>query len=144
MLHALLTYPEAPSELLVRRSDGALQIGNAIRSLAPERTHALRVGTLGSRDAPIPLEMRDRKFEKHPGTPVDRKMENYLAAALRPSGMLCFHKNPDRADLRTGERSTPHADSSSMVYFCRNAVCKDVVSGAFWLFTAASRVGRLV
>ncbi|TGP46505.1 hypothetical protein EN873_39105 [bacterium M00.F.Ca.ET.230.01.1.1] len=47
VLHALLTYREAPFKLLVGHSKGALQIGNAIRSLAPERTHALRVVTLG-------------------------------------------------------------------------------------------------
>jgi hypothetical protein len=37
---------------LVGHSKGALQIGNAIQSLPPERTHALRVVTLGCPIAP--------------------------------------------------------------------------------------------
>jgi len=47
VLHALLTYREAPFKLLVGHSKGALQIGNAIQSLPPERTNALGVMTLG-------------------------------------------------------------------------------------------------
>ena len=47
VLHALLTYREAPFRLLVGHSKGALQIGNGIQTLPPERTLALRVVTLG-------------------------------------------------------------------------------------------------
>jgi len=47
VLHALLLHREAPFKLLVGHSKGALQIGNAIRSLPPERTHDLHVVTLG-------------------------------------------------------------------------------------------------
>ena len=47
VLHALLTHRQAPFKLLVGHSKGALQIGNAIQSLPAERTHALRVVTLG-------------------------------------------------------------------------------------------------
>jgi len=46
-LHALLEYREKPFRLLVGHSKGALQINNAIQSLAVERTQGLRVVTLG-------------------------------------------------------------------------------------------------
>jgi hypothetical protein len=46
-LHALLEYRETPFRLLVGHSKGALQINNAIQSLAVERTQGLRVVTLG-------------------------------------------------------------------------------------------------
>ena len=46
-LHALLEYREKPFRLLVGHSKGALQISNAIQSLAVERTQGLRVVTLG-------------------------------------------------------------------------------------------------
>ncbi|MCA1500254.1 hypothetical protein [Bradyrhizobium sp. NBAIM14] len=47
VLHALLLHRDAAFKLLVGHSKGALQIGNAIRSLPPDRTHELRVVTLG-------------------------------------------------------------------------------------------------
>ncbi|MCC8954346.1 hypothetical protein H8B02_13055 [Bradyrhizobium sp. Pear77] len=47
VLHALLLHRETPFKLLVGHSKGALQIGNAIRSLPPERAQDLRVVTLG-------------------------------------------------------------------------------------------------
>jgi hypothetical protein len=47
VLHALLEYRDTPFRLLVGHSKGALQIGNAIQSLAPTRTEGLRVVTLG-------------------------------------------------------------------------------------------------
>jgi hypothetical protein len=47
VLHSLLLHRDAPFKLLVGHSKGALQIGNAIRSLPPERTHGLDVLTLG-------------------------------------------------------------------------------------------------
>lgn len=47
VLHALLLHRKAPFKLLVGHSKGALQIGNAIRSLPPDRTHGLDVITLG-------------------------------------------------------------------------------------------------
>jgi hypothetical protein len=46
-LHALLEYRKTPFRLLVGHSKGALQINNAIQSLAVERTQGLRVVTLG-------------------------------------------------------------------------------------------------
>jgi hypothetical protein len=46
-LHALLEYREKPFRLLVGHSKGALQINNAIQSLAVERTQGMRVVTLG-------------------------------------------------------------------------------------------------
>ena len=46
-LHALLEHRATPFRVLVGHSKGALQISNAIRSLAPERTRGLRVVTLG-------------------------------------------------------------------------------------------------
>jgi len=45
--HALLEHRDTPFKLLVGHSKGALQIGNAILSLPAERTHGLRVVTLG-------------------------------------------------------------------------------------------------
>jgi len=47
VLHALMQHRERPFKLLIGHSKGALQIGNAILSLAPERTRGLRVVTLG-------------------------------------------------------------------------------------------------
>jgi hypothetical protein len=47
VLHALLLHREVPFKLLVGHSKGALQIGNAIRSVPPDRTDGLRVVTLG-------------------------------------------------------------------------------------------------
>ncbi|WP_213739375.1 hypothetical protein [Bradyrhizobium sp. dw_411] len=47
VLHALLERRETPFRLLVGHSKGALQIGNAIESLPPERTRSLHVVTLG-------------------------------------------------------------------------------------------------
>ena len=47
VLHALLEYRETPFKLLVGHSKGALQIGNAIQSLPPDRTRGLCVLTLG-------------------------------------------------------------------------------------------------
>lgn len=52
VLHDLLQYRDKPFELLVGHSKGALQIGNAIASLPPERTKGLRVVTLGCPIAP--------------------------------------------------------------------------------------------
>jgi hypothetical protein len=46
-LHALLEQREMPFRLLVGHSKGALQINNAIQSLAVARTQGLRVVTLG-------------------------------------------------------------------------------------------------
>ena len=48
MLHALLSRPDAQAlQLLVGHSKGALQIGNALLSLAPACTEGLHVVTLG-------------------------------------------------------------------------------------------------
>lgn len=47
VLHALLQHREPRFRLLLGHSKGALQIGNAIQSLSPERTQGLRVVTLG-------------------------------------------------------------------------------------------------
>jgi hypothetical protein len=47
VLHALLEHRVTPFSLLVGHSKGALQINNAIQSLPAERTHGLRVVTLG-------------------------------------------------------------------------------------------------
>jgi hypothetical protein len=47
VLHALLEYREPPFKLLIGHSKGALQIGNAIESLAAERTQGMNVVTLG-------------------------------------------------------------------------------------------------
>jgi hypothetical protein len=44
VLHDLLEHRERPFELLIGHSKGALQIGNAIESLPPDRTRQLRVG----------------------------------------------------------------------------------------------------
>jgi hypothetical protein len=64
VLHALLTYREAPFKLLVGHSKGALQIGNAIRSLPPERTHGLRVVTLG---CPIATNVEGVNYHQYLG-----------------------------------------------------------------------------
>ena len=47
VLHALMLHRKPPFKLLIGHSKGALQIGNAILSLAPECTRGLRVVTLG-------------------------------------------------------------------------------------------------
>ena len=47
VLHALLEHRATPFRLLVGHSKGALQINNALQSLAAERTQGLRVVTLG-------------------------------------------------------------------------------------------------
>jgi len=55
VLHALMRDRPAPFRMLVGHSKGALQIGNALRSLDPERTHGLKIVTLGcpiAEDAP--------------------------------------------------------------------------------------------
>jgi hypothetical protein len=64
VLHALLIYRETPFRLLVGHSKGALQIGNAIRSLPPERTRELRVVTLG---CPIATDVDDVSFYQYLG-----------------------------------------------------------------------------
>jgi hypothetical protein len=64
VLHALLIYRETPFRLLVGHSKGALQIGNAIRSLPPERTRELRVVTLG---CPIATDVDDVNFYQYLG-----------------------------------------------------------------------------
>lgn len=55
VLHALMQDRPSPFRLLVGHSKGALQIGNALRSLDPDRTKDVRVVTLGcpiAQDAP--------------------------------------------------------------------------------------------
>jgi hypothetical protein len=55
VLHALMMRDTRQFRLLVGHSKGALQIGNALRSLNPDRTEGLRVVTLGcpiAKDAP--------------------------------------------------------------------------------------------
>jgi len=53
VLHALLSRPDAQAlQLLVGHSKGALQIGNALLSLAPDCTEGLHVVTLGCPIAP--------------------------------------------------------------------------------------------
>jgi hypothetical protein len=47
VLHALLDHRVTPFRLVIGHSKGALQINNAIQSLAAERTQGLRVVTLG-------------------------------------------------------------------------------------------------
>ena len=47
VLHALIEFRDAPFRLLVGHSKGALQIGNAIRSLPSAKTDGLQVVTLG-------------------------------------------------------------------------------------------------
>lgn len=64
VLHALLLYRDAPFRLLVGHSKGALQIGNAIRSLPPQRTQALRVVTLG---CPIATNVEGVEFYQYLG-----------------------------------------------------------------------------
>jgi hypothetical protein len=64
VLHALLIYREAPFKLLVGHSKGALQIGNAIRSLPPQRTSGLRVVTLG---CPIATNVEDVSYYQYLG-----------------------------------------------------------------------------
>ena len=64
VLHALLIHREAPFRLLVGHSKGALQIGNAIGSLPPERTHGLRVVTLG---CPIAMNVEGVSYHQYLG-----------------------------------------------------------------------------
>ena len=55
VLHTLMRDRPSPFKLLVGHSKGALQIGNALRSLDPDRTRGVRVVTLGcpiAKDAP--------------------------------------------------------------------------------------------
>lgn len=55
VLHALMKERAKPFSIVVGHSKGALQIGNALRSLDPDRTQGLRVVTLGcpiAEDAP--------------------------------------------------------------------------------------------
>lgn len=55
VLHSLLLHSPGQFRMVVGHSKGALQIGNALRSLPPDRTHGLDVVTLGcpvARDAP--------------------------------------------------------------------------------------------
>jgi hypothetical protein len=55
VLHALMRERPSPFKILVGHSKGALQIGNALRSLDADRTHEVRVVTLGcpiAEDAP--------------------------------------------------------------------------------------------
>ncbi|EQB30099.1 hypothetical protein [Sphingobium ummariense] len=47
VLHAIMEHRERPLGLLIGHSKGALQIGNAIQSLPPDRVHGLNVVTLG-------------------------------------------------------------------------------------------------
>ncbi|MFC3441606.1 hypothetical protein ACFOKF_10480 [Sphingobium rhizovicinum] len=47
VLHAILKDRDRPLRLLIGHSKGALQIGNAIQSLSPDRVHGLNVVTLG-------------------------------------------------------------------------------------------------
>ena len=64
VLHALLLRRDTPSRLLVGHSKGALRIGNAIESLPPERTRALRVVTLG---CPIGKSVRGVDYHQYLG-----------------------------------------------------------------------------
>jgi hypothetical protein len=64
VLHALLIYRETPFRLLVGHSKGALQIGNAVRSLPPERSRELRVVTLG---CPIATDVDGVSFYQYLG-----------------------------------------------------------------------------
>jgi hypothetical protein len=52
VLHDLVNCREEPFELLIGHSKGALQIGNAIQTLPPQKTENLRVVTLGCPIAP--------------------------------------------------------------------------------------------
>jgi len=64
VLHALLLYRETPFRLLVGHSKGALQIGNAVRSIPPERTRDLHVVTLG---CPIATDIDGVAFYQYLG-----------------------------------------------------------------------------
>jgi hypothetical protein len=64
VLHALLLHREAPFKLLVGHSKGALQIGNGIRSLPPDRTHGLHVVTLG---CPISTDVEGVSYYQYLG-----------------------------------------------------------------------------
>ncbi|WP_407114726.1 hypothetical protein [Bradyrhizobium sp. LMG 9283] len=64
VLHALLFHRDAPFKLLVGHSKGALQIGNAIRSLPPDRTHELQVVTLG---CPISTDVEGVSYYQYLG-----------------------------------------------------------------------------
>ena len=64
VLHALLLHRQAPFKILVGHSKGALQIGNAIRSLPPDRAHGLNVVTLG---CPISTDVEGVSFYQYLG-----------------------------------------------------------------------------
>ncbi|MCA1438022.1 hypothetical protein I6F33_34470 [Bradyrhizobium sp. BRP20] len=64
VLHALLLHRDAAFKLLVGHSKGALQIGNAIRSLPPDRSHELRVVTLG---CPISTDVEGVSYYQYLG-----------------------------------------------------------------------------
>jgi hypothetical protein len=64
VLHDLLEHRERPFELLIGHSKGALQIGNAIESLPPDRTRQLRVVTLG---CPIPTSVGGVSYYQYLG-----------------------------------------------------------------------------
>jgi len=64
VLHALLLHREAPFKLLVGHSKGALQIGNAIRSLPPNRAHGLDIVTLG---CPISTDVKGVTYYQYLG-----------------------------------------------------------------------------
>jgi len=64
VLHALLEHRVTPFRLLVGHSKGALQIGNAIRSLPAERTDGLRVVTLG---CPIGQDVMGVEYHQYLG-----------------------------------------------------------------------------
>jgi hypothetical protein len=64
VLHDLLEHRERPFELLIGHSKGALQIGNAIESLPPDRTRQLRVVTLG---CPIPTSVGGVSYHQYLG-----------------------------------------------------------------------------
>ena len=63
-LHALLSRRSTPFRVLVGHSKGALQIHNAIQSLAPERTRDLHVVTLG---CPVGEELAGVRYHQYLG-----------------------------------------------------------------------------
>jgi hypothetical protein len=68
VLHALFEHRETPFRLLVGHSKGALQIGNAIHSLQPQKTRNLVVVTLG---CPIAEDVTGVTYRQYLGT-LDR------------------------------------------------------------------------
>lgn len=64
VLHALLRERARPFRLLVGHSKGALQIGNALRSLGEDRTQGLRVVTLG---CPIATDVAGVTYRQYLG-----------------------------------------------------------------------------